>query len=119
MDVRIDRVNHEVENRIKITYYDDGFEEKVILVDEEYDAYNRNDIGYFRNSLKQLEQSYCKQHNELLGFIEEYDTYDMWSEWVMDTIEEMLGELDGISSLAKRCCVILKAMSEKAGSESN
>ena len=119
MDVRIDRVNHEVENRIKIVYLKDGFEEKVVLTDREYTAYVNKNTLFFEKELEYLEQSYRKQHNELLGFIEEYSTPGMWSEWVCDTIKEMVGELDGCSYLIGRIHVVLKAMSEEAGSESN
>lgn len=119
MDVRIDSVNHEVENRIKIVYLKDGFEEKVVLTDEEYTAYIDKNTLFFKKKLEDLEQSYRRQHNELLGFIEEYNTPGMWSEWVCDTIKEMVGELDGCSYLIGRIHVVLKAMSEEVGSKSN
>ena len=119
MDVKISNINHEVENRIKIVYLKDGFEEKVVLTDEEYTAYIDKNTLFFKKKLEDLEQSYYRQHNELLGFIEEYSTPGMWSEWVCDTINEMVSELDGCSYLIGRVNVVLKAMSEKAGSESS
>ena len=117
MDVRIDSVNHEVENRINIVYLKDGFEEKVVLTDREYTAYVNKNTLFFKKKLEDLEQSYRRQHSELLGFIEEYSTPGMWSEWVCDTIKEMVGELDGCSYLIGRIHVVLKAMSEGVSGE--
>lgn len=119
MDVKIDSVTHRTENQIRIVYYDDGFEEKISLFNEEREAYINNDVGFFIKGIGELEHSYREQHNELLSFLEEHDSTELWSEWTTDTVKEMAEELNGISDHIKRNKIVLKAMSEEAGSESS
>ena len=117
MDVRIDSVTHRTENQIRIVYYDDGFEEKIALFDEEREAYINNDTGFFIKGIEELEHSYREQHNELLGFLEEHDSAESWSEWTTDTVKDMAEEINGISDHIKRNRIVLKAMSEGVSGE--
>lgn len=110
MEAKIKEVKDVLEKKVIITYDDDGFEERITLIDEEYDAFMAKNTKYFEEEIKSSRDGYDNLVHEISEYIATFNESETVDSHDIDTVVEMLRDLEATIGLIKVNNIVLQAL---------